>query len=85
MPTRKPKDLPSMDVTIDIYCMICRYIEEKGIPPTQREIARACFVSNGTVLRHLDRLQMWGYIERVEGASRNIVLTGVAPFRCDDS
>jgi len=64
--------------------MIYTYIEEKGIAPTQREIATACFVSNGTVLRHLDRLEMWGYIQRVPGASRNIVLTGVPPFRCDE-
>lgn len=84
MAARNPKDLPSMDLTIAIYCMICRYIQETGIPPTQREIARACYVSNGTVLRHLDRLHMWGYIDRVEGATRNIVLTGVAPFRCHD-
>jgi SOS-response transcriptional repressor LexA len=84
MTARNPKPLPNMELTIAIYCMICRYIEETGIPPTQREIARECFVSNGSVLRHLDRLQMWGYIQRVEGASRNIVLTGVAPFRCDD-
>ena len=84
MVVHNPKKLQNMELTISIYCMICRYVAEKGIAPTQREIARECFIANGSVLRHLDRLQMWGYIERVEGASRNIVLTGIAPFKCDD-
>ncbi|MEO0565542.1 MAG: winged helix-turn-helix transcriptional regulator [Chloroflexota bacterium] len=78
------KKLDQMDTTIRVYCFIVGYLREHRIAPTQREIARGSYISKGAVLRHLDRLQMWGYIGRVENATRNIVLTNPAPFHCDD-
>lgn len=75
--------LQNMDTTRRLYCFIRHYTLANKLPPTQREMADACFISTGTVTRHLDRLQMLGYIDRVEGATRGIVLTDKAPMDCD--
>jgi SOS-response transcriptional repressor LexA len=75
--------LANMETTIRLYCFIVGYIREHGIPPTQQEMAAGCYVATGTVNRHLDRLHMWGYIERLEHTSRGVKLGAPAPFDCD--
>ena len=60
--------------TEDIYAFIERYIEEYGIPPSQRDIAKGCYLANSAVIRHLDRLEAWGRIQRIPGKSRGIRL-----------
>lgn len=76
------QDMPNTDVTERLYCFIRHYTRTKKLPPTQREMADACFISAGTVNRHLDRLQMLGYIQRIEGKKRGIVLTEKTPLEC---
>ena len=48
-----------------IFDFICRYAAEYGFPPTLGEIARdQGYKSNSGVIRHLDKLEKWGWIER---------------------
>ncbi len=56
-----------------IFAFICRYIAEYGFPPTLGEIAAdEGFKSNSGVIRHLDKLEKWGWIERYHGNARSI-------------
>ena len=59
----------------NIFDFICRYIHEYGFPPALNEIADATgFRSNSGVIRHLDKLEKWGWIERYHGNARSIRL-----------
>lgn len=60
--------------TEDIYVFIERYIEEHGLPPSQREIAKGCYLANSAVIRHLDKLEAMGRIELIPGKARGIRL-----------
>ncbi len=56
-----------------IFAFICRYTREYGFPPTLGEIAAdEGFKSNSGVIRHLDKLEKWGWIERYHGNARSI-------------
>ena len=56
-----------------IFDFICRYTGEQGFPPTLGEIAASQgFKSNSGVVRHLDKLEKWGWIERYHGNARSI-------------
>ena len=56
-----------------IFAFICRYMAEFGFPPTLGEIAAdEGFKSNSGVIRHLDKLEKWGWIERYHGNARGI-------------
>lgn len=56
-----------------IFRFICQYAHQQGFPPTLGEIARyEGFKSNSGVLRHLDKLEKWGWIERFHGHARTI-------------
>lgn len=57
----------------NIFRFICRYTGEYGFPPTLHEIAQnEGFRSNSGVIRHLDKLEKWGWIERYHGNARSI-------------
>ena len=56
-----------------IFDFICRYAAEFGFPPTLGEMARdQGYKSNSGVIRHLDKLEKWGWIERYHGNARSI-------------
>jgi len=56
-----------------IFEFICHYARRQGFPPTLGEIARhEGFKSNSGVIRHLDKLEKWGWIERFHGQARTI-------------
>lgn len=56
-----------------IFNFICRYHAEYSFPPTLDEIAKdQGFKSNSGVIRHLDKLEKWGWIERYHGSARSI-------------
>lgn len=56
-----------------IFDFICRYIDTYGFPPTLCEIATdEGYKSNSGVIRHLDKLEKWGWIERYHGSARSI-------------
>ena len=56
---------------------ITTYLDTHGCPPTLREISEH-IQAKGTVsaIRHLDALESKGWIQRREGSSRSIVVTG---------
>jgi len=66
----------------EIYDYILDFSQDNGYPPSLREIARAVGLkSPSTVLVHLKVLRQAGLISQVEGKSRAITVTGVAPGR----
>lgn len=76
--------MQNMDTTRRVYCFIWRYTRTQRMPPTQREIADACHIATSTVTRHLDRLQILGYIHRVESTKRGLIVTDKDPLECPD-
>lgn len=57
--------------TLAVYTFVWQYYQEHGFPPTQQEIANACFIARSGVTRHLDRLTIWGWIKREDGKARS--------------
>lgn len=62
------------DMTEQVYAFIRLTIERFGMPPTFREIATGCFISLGTVMRHVDRLEAQGRLVREQNKARSIRL-----------
>lgn len=58
----------------NIYNFIATYIDEHGIPPSQREIAKVCYLSLTTVGKGLTVLEARGWIARRRGCARGIQL-----------
>lgn len=63
------------NMTMEIHEFIKDSRHETHRSPTIREIASGCFVSVGTVMRHLDKLEMMELIERNPKQARSILLT----------
>lgn len=62
------------ETTEAVFAFIEQYIAKEDIAPSQREIAEACYLAPSAVLRHLDRLEAWGWIIRQPGKARSIRL-----------
>lgn len=62
-----------------VYAFVRRYIDEQGYPPSLAEIADQCGLGLGTVVRHLNRLEVQGRVVRAHGKSRSIRLASTAP------
>jgi len=60
--------------TESVYEFVKMYHADYHKSPTMREIAAGCFIATGSVIRHLDRLEMSGYIQREPNQARSIVL-----------
>jgi repressor LexA len=60
--------------TDQIFRFIREFKATHGYPPSQREIAQACFLSRPAIVRHLDRLEIQGKIRREPGKARGIQL-----------
>jgi SOS-response transcriptional repressor LexA len=76
-PERRLCDRASqMQATLDaVFAFIATHIEENGYAPSQREIAKQCYIAPSSVPRYLDRLEMQGRIIREEGRARSIRLS----------
>ncbi len=76
-PYRWPRSAPLMTGSRDrLLQEIDRYQSEHQLFPTVRELGQATgFSSPSTVLDHLDRLEIFGYLERTNAAVRNRRLT----------
>jgi len=56
-----------------VYVFVVGYIRgHQGLPPTQQEIAAACYMSRSSVQKHLTFLHASGHIEWTPGAKRAI-------------
>jgi SOS-response transcriptional repressor LexA len=62
-----------------VYRFIHGFIDERGFPPSQREIAEGCYMARSSVQRHLDVLEAKGLIEREIGMARSLSLTERKP------
>jgi repressor LexA len=62
------------DVTAQVWDFVSDYINRNGFAPSHREIADGCFLSKSAVVRHLDRLEARGHIEREPNQARSIRL-----------
>lgn len=61
--------------TVEVHRYICQYWQTHGFTPSLRQIAEGVgFNSNGGVLRHLDKLEKWGWIERHHGQPRALTI-----------
>lgn len=72
----KHAKLQNVYLTQTIYRFLLDYFEQHRACPSYQEISHGCYMAPSTISRHLDRLEMAGVIERVEGQKRNIRLTG---------
>lgn len=75
----KARGSMSDPLTQTVYDFLRSYFDQHGFAPSLREIARACFIGRSTTLRHLDRLEAWGWITREEGRARGIRLNPRPP------
>ncbi len=71
--------MPRQATTEQIYSFIRDFIHRHGYSPSQREIARGCYLSVGTVFQHLILLEARGKIHREEGRARSITLLEERP------
>jgi repressor LexA len=60
--------------TEQIFVFIKKYIDEIGYSPSLREIASGVYLSVSSVLRHLDKLEAWGWITRDPNKARSIIV-----------
>lgn len=67
--------------TREVHRFICQHWQAYGFTPSLRTIAEHVgFKSNGGVLRHLDKLEKWGWIARHHGQPRALTILKM----CDD-
>lgn len=64
----------SDDVRALILSFIGEYVEERGFPPSLREIGREVDRSPQSVMIHLDTLEAEGYLTRMPGIPRSLRL-----------
>jgi DNA-binding MarR family transcriptional regulator len=60
------------EITHQVFVFICTFAAEQGFSPSVREIAGHCYLSTTAVVRHLDRLEAWAWIQRQAGQPRSI-------------
>ncbi|QPC82990.1 MarR family transcriptional regulator [Phototrophicus methaneseepsis] len=73
--TRRPID----SITQHIYEYVRDYRREHKRAPTLREIGDACYISHTSVLRHIDKLEGMGWLEREPNIPRSMRLGDYAP------
>lgn len=66
---------PAYEDTRDaILRFVTRYTDYHNAPPTQREIARACYLAQSTVRYHLSVLQAQGRLDYRRGKARGLAV-----------
>ena len=65
--------------TLRVFRYVRDYIREHGIPPSQRKIADATFLATTTMVMHLTRLEMRGWLYRDYNIPRSIRPGDYAP------
>lgn len=60
--------------TIRVHHFICTHFAINQLPPTQREIAKGCYMALSSVRRHLDILDLMDFIRYHPSTARGIVL-----------
>jgi SOS-response transcriptional repressor LexA len=57
-----------------IFAFMCKYQRETGYPPSLRETGKAFYMSPGTIMRYLDKMEAQGWVTREWGKARGITL-----------
>ncbi|MGB7338376.1 MAG: hypothetical protein WBC91_05750 [Phototrophicaceae bacterium] len=65
--------------TLRVFRFVRDYIRENKIAPSQREIAKATFMATTTMVIHLTRLEMRGWLHREYNIPRSLHLGDLAP------
>jgi len=65
----------SGETTDLVFGFIHEFIRQKGHAPSQREIARGCYLAQSSVRYHLSKLQADGRIGYDRGKARAISIT----------
>lgn len=73
-PKKKQKIEP--EETERVYEFIKEFIKHEGYAPSLSEICEACYISTGSLVRHLDKLEAHGRITREYRKARSIRITG---------
>ena len=55
-----------------VFEYICDYIDQRGYPPSMRNIADACQLGTTTVYYTLNKLEAWGWLEREPRVPRSL-------------
>lgn len=58
----------------EIYLFILHYHEMKGYSPSIRDICKGVYLSQPSVMRHIDNLNKKGYIDYTPKVARSIVV-----------
>ena len=58
----------------EVFDFIYNFIHDYAYAPSQEEIAKACYLSRGSVVRYLDQLEAKGMITREPRIARSIRL-----------
>ena len=66
-------------ITREVYAFVRDYIQENRRSPTLREIGSGCYISHTAVMRHLDKLEGMGWLEREPNIPRSMRLGELAP------
>lgn len=67
-----PKPADAINTTERVFEYIHLYITEHGYSPTLKEISTACYISTGSLVRHLDKLEHSNRITREYRKARSI-------------
>lgn len=65
----------SSDTTSLVFSYISTFIQQHGHAPSQREIARGCYLAQSSVRYHLAKLKADGRISYDPGKARNLTIT----------
>lgn len=65
--------------TLRVFRFVRDYIRENKIAPSQREIAKATFMATTSMVIHLTRLEMRGWLHREFNIPRSLHLGELAP------
>ena len=77
MATSMPRKM--QPITHEVYAFVRNYIHEYRRSPTLREIGKACYISHTSVIRHLDKLEGMGWLEREPNMPRSMRLGDLSP------
>ena len=73
---REPMSAHTRKILDDVYDFIRAYDDTHGMPPSQREIAKGCFIAQSSVTHYLDLLAVQGRIDRIRGVFNKRVMRG---------
>ncbi len=72
-------DMMNVSTTEQVYNFIQAHVQQWGHAPSQREIAKACFLAQSSVRHQLKKLESQGRIELKHRTARGVRLASQSP------